>query len=191
MVRQNDYSDEQLLASIKQDDVEAFAVLYERYWDRMLSLAIVKLRDNIHAEEVVQEVFVDLWKRRQELVITSKLSSYIAVAVKYRILNIQAKQAKAKAYRSFIRQSGTDKTNVTEDWLTFEDLKSQLEETISELPDKGQLAFRLSREEGLTHKEIAIKLSMTEKAVERNISRSVKYLFMNLKHLITVAIFMF
>lgn len=179
------YTDEDLLALLKNDNVDAFTILYERYWDRMLYVAISKLKSTTEAEEVVQDVFTNLWKRRRELDVRGTFSAYIAVAVKYKILNLLTKERRARAYSSYKNHAEAGYSTCTEDLITFDDLRDRLSERINELPQKGRLAFKLSREAGLSHKEIAQEMQISEKAVERNIARSVRTLYLSMRHLLT------
>ncbi|HTN35995.1 MAG TPA: RNA polymerase sigma-70 factor [Arachidicoccus sp.] len=178
-------TDEYLLSLLKNDSVDAFTKLYERYWDRMLYMAISKLKNTTEAEEVVQDVFANLWKRRRELDVHGSFSAYLAVAVKYKILNLLTKERRARDYSHYKNHTEAGYSTCTEDLVTFEDLQHRLSVRINALPEKGRLAFKLSREEGLSHKEIAWEMQISEKAVERNIARSVRALYMSMRHLLT------
>ena len=180
----NHNTDEELLALLKADHVQAFTILYERYWDRMLYIALSKLRSLAEAEEVLQDVFTSLWTRRRELNIHGSFSAYLAMAVKYKIINLIARENRQRAYSEFKSRTQNDISTCTEDLVTYEDLSRKLGEKIEALPSKGRLAFKLSREQGLSHKEIAQEMQITEKAVERNIARSVRTLYMSMRHLL-------
>ncbi|HAK28549.1 MAG TPA: RNA polymerase sigma-70 factor, partial [Sphingobacterium sp.] len=67
-----------------------------------------------------------------------------------------------------------DFDNSTEDWLQFEELRVRLDQLVSELPEKCQLVFKLSREEGLTYKQIAEHMNISVKTVETQLSRALK-----------------
>lgn len=181
----NQYTDEELIALLKKDDVSAFTELYERYWDRMLYVAISKLDNRLEAEEVVQDIFASLWTRRGELNIHGSFSAYMATAVKYKILNLLAKERWQNSYCHYKKHIDANLSNCTEDTVTFEDLREHLSKKVGELPKKGRLAFQLSREAGLSHKEIAREMQISEKAVERNIARSVRTLYLSMRHLLT------
>lgn len=82
------YTDEELVQLLKKSDHEAFAELYERYWDKLLFLAGKKLNDLYEAEHIVQDLFLDLWQRRADLDIQRSIGGYLVIAVKYRIIKI-------------------------------------------------------------------------------------------------------
>lgn len=168
--------DDQLLALLRNNDDQAFTEIYNRYWDRMLYVAGVKSRNLDLAEEIVQDVFLDIWNRRNTLDITGTLEAYLAVSVKYKVINAQARQKHFTRYQQqeFQTRPGTD--NSTEEWLTYQELKQRLSALVAGLPEKCRITYQLSREFGLSHKEIAEKMQVTEKAVEANLARAVQSL---------------
>ncbi len=170
------YADDRLLALLGMNDEEAFTALYKRYWEKVFYVALKKLGDESVAEDIVQDVFADLWKRRVGLEVREKLAAYLAVAVKYRVINVQARQHRLNRIRDKIYAGTEEGTRATEEWLSFEELRSQLEQNIARLPEKSRLAFQYNRDEGLSYKEIAARMNISEKAVERNIARAVQSL---------------
>ncbi|WP_343556092.1 RNA polymerase sigma-70 factor [Sphingobacterium sp.] len=165
-------SDEELILLIQQDDNLAFEALYDRYWKKLYYQAARKTSSLEDAQEIVQNIFASLWLRRHQLQIESNLASYLAVAVKYKVFKYLAEQYKKEAYRH--EADWVDFDNSTEDWLQFEELRVRLDQLISELPEKCQLIFKLSREEGLTYKQIAENLNISVKTVETQLSRALK-----------------
>lgn len=167
------FTDGELLAALKQGDQTAFIEIYDRYWDKLFSMAGHKLEQLEDAEEVVQNIFISLWNRRQTLTITSTLNSYLAVSVKYRVIKVLEKQHYQKKYRDSLgREVMLDDS--TREWLEFTALKEQLEQLVKALPDKCQLVYRMSREEGFSQKEIAGKLDISEKTVEAHMGKALK-----------------
>lgn len=180
-------SDGELIHLLRQDDERALSELYLRYWDKMLSVACHRLDDPEGAEEVVQDIFFGLWKRRNSLDIKFGVSTYLAVAVKYRIINLMDKQ-----YRLLKKQQ---QAVVTEDimpsvdeYIFEKELWDRIEATIKQLPGKCQIVFRMSREEGLNNKEIASRLNISEKTVEGHITTALKDLRSNLSVVIPAVI---
>ncbi|HEU4608770.1 MAG TPA: RNA polymerase sigma-70 factor [Chitinophagaceae bacterium] len=176
------YDDAYLLQLMADDDDRAFTEIYNRYWDRLFYVAGIKCRDTALAEEIVQDIFLDLWSRRSSLQVTSSLSNYLAVSVKYRIINAQAKLKRARDYQALAGVPAGDTDNQTQQWLSFHELQERLEKLVKDLPEKCRIAYKLSRDAGLSQKEIAARMSVSEKAVEANISRAMKTLRLGLKH---------
>ena len=86
------HRDEELLLLLQTGDHTAFREIYKRYWDKLLYIAGKKLDDFSEADSIVQDVFVDLWHRRETLEVRQQLAGYLVVAVRYRILNFLARQ---------------------------------------------------------------------------------------------------
>ncbi|WP_432713872.1 RNA polymerase sigma-70 factor [Pedobacter sp.] len=173
-------NDLEIIRYIKKDDCSAFTELYNRYWEKLLVVSLNRLNNLEAAQEIVQDVFTSIWERRSELDIKSTVSSYLAVAVKYRVIDLLASKA-YKVKKTEIQEailSGFE-PSVEEQYFEKELIK-RIEETIQNLPEKCQLVFRLSRESGLTYKQIAEKLKISEKTVEAHMSKALKELRLNL-----------
>lgn len=171
-------SDDVLFNLIKENDEKAFSALYDRYWDKLLIAATARLNDISIAEECVQNVFIGLWKRKEQLVLRQSLAAYLAVAVKYQVikqLGISYRNAAKKA--SFLLRSDSKLFSEESDHILLEkELKEQYDNLISKLPKKCRIVFTLSREEGLKNNEIASKLNISEKTVEGHITKALRLL---------------
>ena len=183
------YTDEELVQFLKKGDHTAFKELYERYWDKLLFLAGKKLGDLYEAEHIVQDLFLDLWHRRAGLDIHQSIGGYLVVAVKYRIINAQARRYKQAVKYSENIADIPQPDNSTENWLSFRELQDSLHHQLSRLPEKCALAFSL-RDDGLSYKQIAAEMNISEKTVEMHISRAFKVLRTSLGSLIHLLILM-
>ncbi|SFE84469.1 RNA polymerase sigma-70 factor, ECF subfamily [Chitinophaga sp. CF118] len=175
-------SDEELLQILQQRrDAAAFTSLYERYWEKLVTLAYVRLQSTMDAQEVVQEVFLDIWKRSDTIQLRHSFHTYISAALKYKIITFLAKRKNETDRQSMLNLPEADTS--TEQWLSYQQLQDELESTVTALPEKCRLVFRLSRENGLSEKQIAQTLNISVKTVEAHISRALKTLRTSLKHL--------
>ena len=174
------YTDQDLVALLKQSDQAAFTEVYNRYWKKMFVLAGKKLDDLDEAKEVVQEIFIRLWERREEIVLDGSLASYLSVSVKYRIINRLDKHYIRRNYLDNLPASA-EVDNSTQEWLEFEEVKERLAKLVSDLPEKCRLVFVMSREQGMSHKQIAEELDISEKTVEAHLSKATKTLRTGLK----------
>lgn len=172
----NSYSDKELLTVIASGDNNAFTELYNRYWDKLLFIAGAKFRDLSVAEEMVQDIFLDIWNRRSALNITGDLEAYLAVSMKYKVINAQAKLKRSVDFQQYLLHNQTEQDNSTEEWLSFHELKDRLSLLVSKLPERCRITYQLSKELGFTQKEIAAHMEISEKAVEANLSRAMKSL---------------
>jgi RNA polymerase sigma-70 factor (family 1) len=172
----NILNDKELTRLLQQGDEDAFTQIYNRYWSKLFAIAANKIRELDEAEEIVQDIFVSLWKRRNELNIIDTLSSYLAVSVKYRVIKILDKRNHQQKYAAYSQQTASISDDSTQQWLEFEELKSRLAGFVAELPEKCRLVYQLSRESGYPQKKIASKLGISEKTVEAHLGKALKTL---------------
>ena len=176
MVPLNKLSDFELSDMLKADNERVFRLLYERYWDKLFVIAKKRLGDNEEAEEVVQEVFCNLWRRRLNIILTKGFDNYFAVAVKYEVINRMAKHAKAAAYerQAALALSEVDQSTIQQ--LDYHELLRQFDLTVNALPEKCRIVFKLQHEKGYTHQQIANELEISTKTVEAHLSKARKAL---------------
>ena len=175
-----EHSDEILFEQLRKDNQGAFRMLYNRYWDKLLQVAYAKLKIQEEAEEVIQEVFLSVWANRHKTTLKYSFRTYISAALKY---SIYSKIASRLKYQNV--EIGADMENrlmdhSTEQYLAFSEAIIQIETLVAQLPAKCQMVFRLSRDQGLTTREISTELDISEKTVEGHITKAVKYIKGNL-----------
>jgi len=174
MAAYSKFTDEELTALLKEGSHAAFTEIYQRYWKKLFYIAGKKLNNLDEAEEVVQNIFLSLWNRRETLVITTTMAAYLTVSVKYRIIKILDKQHHQAKYIQSIAKNVLDDS--TQQWLEFLDLKESLDRYITELPEKCQLVFKMSRSQNMSQKQIAEELNISEKTVEAHMGKAIKTL---------------
>lgn len=173
------YNDHELIAFLKEDDQEAMREIYNRYWDKLLAVAVNRLAIEEEAEECVQDVFLSLWKRRDGLVLNHALSTYLGVAVKYQVINrLDKRYAKRQLQTTELLDEMTVPS--AEAYLFEKELLERIAATVQALPEKCQMIYRMSREEGKSNKEIATELDISEKTVEGHVTRALKDIRNNL-----------
>ena len=159
-------TEKELIVSLKQgDEVHNFSRLY------LSSIAEV--------EEVVQEVFVKLWEARIFLKENESFKGFLFIITRNIIFNQFRKSFNENAYKTTVLSSAEVEYDI-ENEMDAADLQSYIKKLISELTPRQQEVFHLSREEHLSYKEIAIRLSISEKTVERHINEALKFLRKNI-----------
>ena len=157
-------------------DLHAFEGLYKRYWAALLDAAYRRLKVKEDAEEVVQEVFVDLYTRRGHIVITRSISGYLYKAVRFRVFNKFRSNIAQRAHRQIAALRLDDQPACTYADADFRELNAAIQKAVQQLPKKCRLVFLLSREQGLPHKQIAEQLHISQNTVERHLTKALKYL---------------
>lgn len=169
-------TDDELVLLLKESNHTAFEELYNRYWKKTLSLAVYKSGDLNEGENMVQDIFVSLWNRREVLMINTSFNNYLFVSVKYRVIKFLNKQRSVRIYQEKMAVSADVLDDSTQQYLDFEELRDKLEKLICALPEKTSLIYRMNKDEGMSHREIAQSLNMTEKAVNSQLVRTKKIL---------------
>ena len=176
MYNYNILNDKELTGLLQQGNELAFTEIYNRYWSKLFAIAANKIRELDEAEEIVQDIFVSLWKRRNELGVIDTLSSYLAVSVKYRVIKILDKRNSQQKYSDYSQHTANLTDDSTQQWLEFEELRGRLAAFVADLPEKCRLVYQLSRDSGFSQKRIATELGISEKTVEAHLGKALKTL---------------
>ncbi|MDT3405303.1 sigma-70 family RNA polymerase sigma factor [Mucilaginibacter terrae] len=180
MTEYNLYTDAELVHLLKEGDEIAFSAIYDKYWKVLMGLAYNHTKDRFSAEEIVQEVFLSLWKRKNELAINS-LNAYLATAVKFSIFK-QIRQVKLR--EALIQHHYSPGVcDRLEDQINAKFLQEYIDGIVEELPDKCKQVYIYSRRDGLKNSEISLKMNIGEKAVEAHITKALKLIRLNLKEI--------
>lgn len=180
MSHQPGHIESEWLRKMAQGDEMAFTEIYHQYWKLLFSVAANKLDNLAEAEEVVQEVFADLWKRRDQINIRQSLKSYLAAAVKFQVYNLLDKRYRQRHHEQLLQQDHFTISHVEEQY-DLKALQEQLQQTTARLPERCRLVYEMSREDGLSNKEIAQSLDISEKTVENQMTKALKHLRTSLK----------
>jgi len=176
MIAYNSLNDIELTELLKSDDQPAFTELYNRYKDLLYIYACKITMDNDIAKDMVQELFVKVWDKRQQLNYTTSFSSYLYTAVRYKFFELLDKQKVSESYIQSIQHYLDAGEHLTDNYIREKELAFVIEREISNLPEKMREVFLLSRKQNLHNKEIAVKLNISEKTVKNQLSTALKTL---------------
>lgn len=175
------YSDDKILIeALKQGEVGAFEHIYTMYYDRLLNYADRLLQDFETARDVVQETYYKIWENRKRLNITISVQSYLVKSIYNQSINTLNHKKYVRQYEEIqladFYFSSIEQTPESELNLWKEDVEKAVNEAIEHLPEKCREVFKLSKVEGLKNREIAEKLNISEKTVERHMSIAINKL---------------
>ncbi|WP_179351298.1 RNA polymerase sigma-70 factor [Winogradskyella vidalii] len=168
--------DIQLLQLSSKNNQQAFEEIFNRYWKRLYTYAYKIYNNNHVCEDIVQEVFVSLW-RKNETTIVLNLEGYLFKSVKYKIANHIRDLKFSTKQLDYIESIPTDSV----EYLEYDELEKEVLLSIEKLPIKCREVFKLSRLEQKSNTEIAEKLNLSIRTVETHISNALKSLRKNAK----------
>ncbi|OYX79904.1 MAG: hypothetical protein B7Y83_19020 [Flavobacteriales bacterium 32-34-25] len=172
----NKYNDIDLVKRLQENEEEALTIIYKEYWEIMYLAAYNLVKDRSVCEDIVQEVFISLWQRREKLQIKVSLKSYLYTSTVYKVYDHFDKNKKMLKGELFDNFENKIETSNPETKLMHEELIHHLDSIIDTLPDKCKEVYKLSRENMLSNKEIAEQLNISQRTVEGHISKALKIL---------------
>jgi RNA polymerase sigma-70 factor (family 1) len=160
---------------IKKGDIKAFDLLYHTYSQKLYGFAFSMLKNHEDAKEVVQETFFKIWEKRDRINPSGSIEAFLFSVSYHTTIDLLRKRFKDDQYRSYVQiQLPGHESKSEEDPVYYQELINILNEVVSELPEQRKKIYLLSREEGLSHKEIAEKLNISVKTVENQINLALK-----------------
>lgn len=177
------FDDEILLKLLKSGDGAALEEIYKRYSEAVFLAAFRKVRSKEVAEELVQNLFISLWTKREQAHI-EKLEAYLHTAVRYQVIDYIRSKILRERYSQFAKEQLNVDENASESKLLLQELSIAIDNTIKRLPQKTQEIFRLSRYEHRSVKEIAQYMNLSEKAVQYHVTQSLKFMRLHLRDFI-------
>jgi RNA polymerase sigma-70 factor (family 1) len=193
MTNYSKLTEQELADLLRSGDQLAFKELYNRYWDVLLDTAYKRLDSIEAAEELVQDLFVTLFIKREGLQIRSSLEGYLKNALKYKIFDVfRSQQVHDRYVDSVLNQAGV--LSITpEHSLQIKELSQRIDRATQKMPDRCREVFMMSRMDNLSNKSIAAKLSISVSTVEKHISKAMRILETDFKeyHLeVTLVLFL-
>ena len=168
-------SDADWLARLRAGDHAAFDAIFRQWYEPVVRSANRVLHDPGVAEELSQDVFLELWRRRETLAPDSSVAGYLMQAVRNRALNHLRHLQVQKKSAIYVEALSEPAEHADADTQAGE-LQDAIREAIEALPPRTREVFLMSRERNLRYSEIAEQLGVTVKAVEANMSRALRQL---------------
>lgn len=174
-------SELELLRRLKNDDDVSFKVIFNKYYPRLYYFVLEFLPFDDIAENIVQDIFLTLWKKRHDLIDDTNLGAYLFTVAKNSCLyTLRSERYRRKIFpeRSFdmveVDSNITALSIIDSSVYTFDEIEQIIEKTLDELPPQCRRVFVLSRFEEKKNREIAEELDISVKVVEKHISKGIK-----------------
>ena len=177
--------DDNILIRLKEGDKRALTILYNNYWKPLYISSFNLLKDKEVCEEIIQDVFIEIWNKRSDIQIKVSLKSYLYACVRYKVF---AEFRKSKNLPIAIYEDLNNRFQYAspETQMMHEELKKQVSLVVESLPEKCKMVFKLSRIEQLSHKEISEQLNVSTKTIENHITKALKILRLSLGNVMSI-----
>ena len=162
------------MQEIKADNMFAFDVLYKKYCKKVYKFGYSILKSTEESENLMQDVFLNLWENRQKVEKDSSIKSYvftIAYNSAISIIRKKARESEFVEYLKSLQEINEEPINVK---LEYDELAKKLDDIIQKLPPRQKEVYILHRVEGLKYSEIAERLHISVNTIENHMSRALK-----------------
>ncbi|PWK75992.1 RNA polymerase sigma-70 factor (ECF subfamily) [Mucilaginibacter oryzae] len=173
-------ADAELLELLKEDDLNAFDVLFNRYWKSLFIAAQVRVGDEETAKDIVQTLLIDVWQKRNEIQVNTSLEQFLHGAVKRKVLHhFRSENIRQNAMENALERMG-NLIHSEDNLSSYFNLEKIVSEEVEEMPVNMKRAFLL-RSDSYSVREIAENLNLAEQTVSNNITEALKRLKRRLK----------
>lgn len=161
---------ETIWQNIKNGDSKAFAALFDSFWNQLYQSAYWRVADEDTAKDIVQDVFINLWNKRESIEIESQIEAYLLQSVRNKVIDhFRAIARKAKHEASLSQIQVNDSGNATEEHIYFKELEVAYQNALSSLPNQMQEVYRLNKEQGFSIDQIAAALHIKTQTVKNQL----------------------
>lgn len=170
------YDEPTLLLKISQGDEVAFKRLFESYWDNIYGAAFAFTKSSVLAEEMVQDVFVKVWTKRESLPGVKKFRDYLFIIARNHIFSALRKKIYEEPFTDHLKDYFKEAVNLPDQQLLCRETEQLIQEAVSHLPPQQRLIYCMSRKEGLNQDEIAQKLHISKNTVKSHMSKALQFI---------------
>ncbi len=171
--------DQELTRLLGRGSKDAFHLLYMRYGLKIRRFAKSYLKQEQDTEELVQDVFLKLWNKKEVLDSSGNLKAFIYKTAVNSIYDFIRRKNIEQAFRDYTKE-GSAVSDQTWDEVVFNDMLFHVNRLIEKMPEQRRKIFMMSKEEGLTNDEIADVLRLSKRTVENQLYRATSFLKKNM-----------
>jgi RNA polymerase sigma-70 factor (family 1) len=176
MISLNALIDIELFGLLKSGDHAAYKEIYNRYYAALYIHAFKRLQDREECRDIIQELFANLWVKREEIEINGQLAGYLYTAVRNRIFDLLSRKKLKSIYITSIQEFALNNQTTTDHRVRQNQLMEIIDREIQSLPPRTREIFELSRKGHFTHKQIAEQLDISEQTVKSTVNNALKIL---------------
>jgi len=162
---------------MKKGDLKAFDIIFKKYSRRLYVFVFRYVKQEADAEEIVQEVFIKIWKSRDKINVYTSFESFLFTIAHNATVNLLKKRAIEQKYVEHVKSiQYIEESYELTDEIHYKELKQKFQGVFNELSPRQKEIFQLSREDGLSNKEIAEKLGISVQTVKNHLVTTLSFL---------------
>ena len=189
MTNYSKFTDRELAAILKEGNPLVYTEIFDRYKVILYKHAFRLLNNQEEANDVIQDVFLTLWDKRENLSFKTSLSAYLYSSVRNRIFDMISHQKVISKYVDSIRDFIAEGNYTADGQIREKQLATIIEKEIAALPSKMRTVFELSRQDELSYKQIGQQLNISDKTVKQQVHNAVKILRLKLASISALLLF--
>lgn len=167
--------DGHLLIDLKNGDEKAFETLFWKYNEHVYHFIYSLLYEKSMAEDLTQNVFLKIWEKHETIDVEQNFDAYLFTIARNLVYKETENRLLSEKLTESLQRQLSDADSLTEERIDAESLREYINSLIEELPPSRREIFRLSRHEHLSYREIAERLSISEKTVETQVNRALRF----------------
>ena len=180
--------DSVIISGLQSGQKDKFDQIYKLYWAELYAFARKRVNFDEDAQDILQDLFVNIWVNRTTLIINTSVRAYLFTALRHRIINYYSSNHTRTKYLEIIKQMEAV-SEATDEQIAQNEINTIIDENLEKMPLKMREIFILSRFKGYSAKEIAAQLQLSEQTVRNQVSNALKYLKIGLVDFIPSLIF--
>ncbi len=187
----NKINDADLTRRVKSGEKEAYQALFERYAPKIYHFALSYLKSTADSEELVQDVFLKVWEKRDILDASQNIKAFIFKIAINTIYDFIRRKNIENAFQEFSKANYAADSNNTWDTVIFEEMQTTINSLVAQMPEQRKKIFKLSKNKGLSNDEIAQELNLSKRTVENQLYRALLFLKEHLRNESAIALLFF
>lgn len=170
------YEEKEILQRLAEGDQAAFNQLVEHHYQHIYQVALGYIKIVQAAEDTAQEIFFRLWKNRQKLLHIDSLKDYLFILTRNAVLDAMRKKGARFPVGDYLEQTISSSAYSPEEAMSYKEFNAAVQKIVDLLPPQQKTAFRLSREMGLSHDEIAAQMALSKNTVKNHIVAALNFI---------------
>ncbi|WP_158618283.1 RNA polymerase sigma factor [Chitinophaga lutea] len=168
------YNETALLARVAEGDETAFRRVFDHYWDNVYGVALAFTKSAAIAEEMVQDVFLKIWLKREKLSGVEKFDGYLFMVARNHIFNELRRKVKEEEFTDHLFGYFLETAQTPDAPLLCKELEQMVETAVAGLPPQQRAVYQMSRRQGLSQEEIADSLNISRHTVKSHMNKALQ-----------------